>query len=249
MKLQGWYLYNSAVVLKTDTDCFIFDYYPYEGQPHSGGLSDGRLNLTEIRAFGLPVTVFVSHSHADHFDKSIFDWRSEIPGIRYVLSHDVPAPRDAVPEQILTVQAGQEYRWNGLALRTLLSTDLGVAFFIRTQNAVIYHAGDLNFWDWEGESTAYRSQMERDYKGQIDLLRGEHIDLAFVPLDGRLEETYWKGLDYYMRVTDTAHVVPIHFREQYEVFDWLRRQPQAAEYLNKIQVITHRGQSFSFETK
>lgn len=120
---------------------------------------------------------------------------------------------------------------------------------IRIPGAVIYHAGDLNFWDWEGESDAYRRQMEQDYKEQIDCIAGEQIDLAFVPLDGRLEGTYWKGLDYLMRATDTRHVVPMHFRDQYEVFDWLRRQPEAQDYLNRVQVLTHQGQPFLFDVE
>lgn len=247
MKLQGWYLYNSAFVLKTETQCFIFDYYPYAGEPHTGSLDAGRLDLSQIREFGLPVTVFVSHAHYDHFDKSIFAWQKELPEIHYVLSDDVPAPYGLPSDSVLTVQAGRQYEWNGLVIRTLLSTDQGVAFFIRTPGAVIYHAGDLNFWDWEGESKAYRSQMEQDYKEQINCIVGERIDLAFVPLDGRLEGTYWKGLDYFMRTTETRHVVPMHFRDQYEVFDWLHRQPEAQEYLDRVQVLTHKGQSFVFD--
>lgn len=249
MKLQGWYLYNSAFVLKTETHCFIFDYYPYAGEPRTGSLDSGRLDLQQIREFGLPVTVFVSHAHYDHFDKSIFTWREELPEICYVLSDDVPAPHGLSSDCVLTVQAGRQYEWNGLVIRTLLSTDQGVAFFIRTPGAVIYHAGDLNFWDWEGESDAYRRQMEQDYKGQIDCIAGEQIDLAFVPLDGRLEGTYWKGLDYLMRATDTRHVVPMHFRDQYEVFDWLRRQPEAQDYLSRVQVLTHQGQPFLFDVE
>ncbi|WP_085832737.1 MBL fold metallo-hydrolase [Clostridium merdae] len=247
MKLQGWYLYNSSFVLRTEKQCFLFDYYPYAGEPETGSLECGRLDLERIRDFRLPLTVFVSHAHYDHFDKSIFLIENKISDVHFVLSDDVPVPHGFSDEQVLTVQAGKEYQWNGLMIRTLLSTDEGVAFLIRTPEGTIYHAGDLNFWDWEGESTAYRRQMEQDYKQQIDCIAGEHIDLAFVPLDGRLEGTYWKGLDYFMRSTNTQYVVPMHFRDQYEVFDWLRQQPEAKNYLNKVEMITHSGQTFCLD--
>lgn len=244
MDLQCWYLYNSAFVLKTKTHCFIFDYYPYEGQPVTGDLDRGRLDLKQIRDFGLPVIVFVSHSHYDHYDSSIFEWKWMLPDVKYVLSSDVPARESILDENVLVVEPNHGYQFQGMGIQTLSSTDQGVAFLIRAQGFTLYHAGDLNFWDWEGESPVYRKQMEQDYKEQIDFLKGETIDLAFVPLDGRLEGNYWKGLDYYMRTTQTRHVVPMHFRQQYEVFDWLKEQPQAQDYLDKVQILTHRGQSF-----
>ena len=40
---------------------------------------------------------------------------------------------------------------NSTKVTALLSTDNGVAFIVKTSEGVIYHAGDLNDWYWEGE--------------------------------------------------------------------------------------------------
>ena len=50
----------------------------------------------------------------------------------------------------------------------------------------VYHAGDLNWWHWEGESEEWNRKMAEDYRAEIDTLAGERIDLAFLPVDGRL---------------------------------------------------------------
>lgn len=247
MKLQGWYLYNSAFVLKTPQHCFVFDYYPYEGEPKTGGLAQGRLNLEEIEAFGLPVVVFVSHSHYDHYNRCIFDWWDKLPTVRYVLSDDISPVPSRLGQDALTVRENQNYEYEGLQIRTFHSTDEGVAFLIREGALTLYFGGDLNHWDWAGESDAYRKTMEQDYRREIDRLEGEKIDLAFVPLDGRLEENYWKGLDYFMRSTETSHVVPMHFRHQYEVFEQLRLEPKAQGYISKVQVFDRTGQEFQVE--
>ena len=39
----------------------------------------------------------------------------------------------------------------GAEIRTLRSTDEGVAFVVHYAGKTIYHAGDLNWWHWEGE--------------------------------------------------------------------------------------------------
>lgn len=36
-------------------------------------------------------------------------------------------------------------------VKTLFSTDEGVAFLLRCSEGTIYHAGDLNDWVWNGE--------------------------------------------------------------------------------------------------
>jgi hypothetical protein len=53
--------------------------------------------------------------------------------------------------------------------------------------------------------------MEVDYKREIDKLENRQIDLAFVPLDPRLESAYSYGLDYFLEKTETKVVFPMHF--------------------------------------
>lgn len=243
MELRVWYFYNSIFAVETAAHFFIFDYFPYPGEPSQGGLAQGRLNLEELQ--DRDVVAFASHGHYDHFDECIFSWRGTIPKLRYVLSDDIKIPAALSGSDIVTVKARGEYDLGDLSVRTLHSTDLGVAFLIRTQGLTLYHGGDLNWWKWEGESDAYNAQMGEDYRREIDSLQNPEIDLAFVPLDGRLEQNYALGLDYFMRHTRTHRVVPMHFRDDYSVFARLKNEPCAGAYLDRVQTLDHPGQSFS----
>ena len=71
----------------------------------------------------------------------------------------------------------------GVCIRTLHSTDEGVAFFVSAGGRTIYHAGDLNWWHWEEESADYNLAMEKDYKREIEKMKGQKVDVAFVPVD------------------------------------------------------------------
>ena len=98
------------------------------------------------------------------------------------------------------VKRRQNLSVDELRIQTLRSTDEGVAFLVRVKGITLYHAGDLNWWHWEEEGPEYNEKMKRDYQAEIGTIEGEHIDLAFVPLDPRLEEAYGWGIDYFMRV-------------------------------------------------
>lgn len=71
---------------------------------------------------------------------------------------------------------------NGTQVSTLLSTDSGVAFIVKTSEGAIYHAGDLNDWHWEGETEADNRHMSSMYRAEIDKIKDAHFDAAFVPL-------------------------------------------------------------------
>ncbi len=73
------------------------------------------------------------------------------------------------------------------SIQTLKSTDAGVAFVVQTEDVHLYHAGDLNWWAWPDDTPEEAAGMKQAYWAQLDKLRGQHFDLAFVPLDPRLE--------------------------------------------------------------
>ncbi len=80
-----------------------------------------------------------------------------------------------------------------MKIRTLRSTDEGVAFFVRLKEMTIFHAGDLNWWHWEDESETYNEMMRRNYQYEIGKIEGEKIDVAFLPLDLRQERAILLG--------------------------------------------------------
>ena len=56
---------------------------------------------------------------------------------------------------------------------------------VAADEKTIYHAGDLNWWHWEGEEPAWNRDMEVRFQRYLEPLRRRHIDLAMVPLDPR----------------------------------------------------------------
>lgn len=225
------YLDHSGFAVDLGDKLLIFDYYRGE---LPAGTSDRKLY------------VFSSHAHQDHFQKKIFAWSGD-RDVTYILSKDIrknAAAKNAPGEGVYYLAPRQELPLDGLSVRTLRSTDAGVAFLVETEGKVIYHAGDLNWWHWEEEDDAYNRMMRGDYQKEIETLTGEKIDLAFVVLDPRQEEQFYWGFDWYMRHTDTKIVFPMHMWKQYEVQDRLIGMEVSEPYREKIMRIREMGQVF-----
>lgn len=238
MEAEIRYLYHSGFAVKTERHFLIFDYY--RDDPRGGGLADGVIDPGEIR--DLDTVVFVSHSHPDHFSRKIFDLKSGVEKIRYVLSSEIRTREDAV-----LIRAGQTRDLGDLTVRALRSTDIGAAFLVKTDGLCIYHAGDLNWWHWEGEPAADNERMARQYKEQIDTLRGEAIDIAFVPVDPRLGENCLLGLGYFMETAGAGLAVPMHAFGNPAFYERLKSDPRAASYRGKIWFYKNRGDKTVFE--
>ena len=223
------YLGHSGFFVEMEDACFLFDYY-------KGDLPEADR--------GKKLFVFVSHGHYDHYRKEIFSLRDQYDQVRCLISSDIFV-REA--EDILSVKPNEETEVLGCRIRTLRSTDEGVAFLLKYRGRTIYHAGDLNWWHWEEETEEYNTAMRRAYQSEINKLQGEKIDLAFVPVDPRLGEQYCWGLDCFMKRTDTKSVFPMHFWDNYAVFDRLALEKCAQDYEDRIIRIEREGQSFLLE--
>ena len=207
-KITVDYLGHSGFLVETQTALLLFDYYK------------GPLKLAAERAdqTGKPMYVFASHVHGDHFNPEIFSLEAEGRKITYVLAFDIRGNKKIpgkVAGEIHYLDADQTVEIAGLGtVETLKSTDEGVAFFITdTSGNVIYHAGDLHWWDWEGEDQEWLDGVEALYKQEIGRIAGRKIDLAFVVLDDRLEQNYAEGMTYFLQQCEAEMVFPMHFWE------------------------------------
>ena len=205
----------------------VFDYY-------EGNLPDF---LEAVKLY-----VFVSHVHYDHFNPQIFQWKDQYPDIQYILSNDIE--EKGFKESCTFVGPGQEVVLDGIKIRTLRSTDEGVAFLVQAGERRIYHAGDLNWWHWEEESRVYNEMMRRRFLHEMEKLEGESVDVAFLPLDPRQEEQYAWGFDYFMRHTRTGCAFPMHFWEEYEVYDRLIEDTRSEPYRQRVMKVSKPQQSF-----
>lgn len=255
------YLGHSGFLVETKEHYLLFDYYT------------GKL---PVFLPGKKLTVFVSHSHQDHYNKEIFALQSgaeagtvqkscevqimtektpsERRHITYVLSKDI---RRKQAEQFVsgenTLLSVKAYETCGLyggrmRIETLRSTDAGVAYLVtiaedggRTYR--FYHAGDLNLWKWEGESKAHNNNMEANYRREMERLKGQYFDAAFVPLDPRLERFAFGGLDLFLEAADAKIVFPMHFWKQPGIIrEYLRARPQVKNLVE----LKEEGRTYEF---
>ena len=221
--MEVTYIHHSSFLVETNLCYYLFDY-------EKGALP--KLDVSK------PILVLASHSHHDHYNSYVFSILKEMgmQNIQAVLSEDIAPPQSI---DTLSVEPCREYTLClGQKLTTYRSTDLGVAFLIEDGKELIYHAGDLNDWVWEGEDPSYNKQMTLDYRKQIDLLTrklaGRKIDCAFVVLDPRQEKDYERGMLYFLKQVNAKKILPMHYWKKPQIItQFLQEHP---EYKDKIQI-------------
>lgn len=165
-----WYTGHSGWTIKTKNHLLIFDYWPGDYAPPLPSLSNGYINPAELG--DIPTTVFVSHSHRDHYDPVIFDWREARPDITYIIGFK---PDDATGYAYMGPR--EERTFDGVKVSTIESNDSGVGFLVEVDGMVIYHPGDH----------ANRQQdFSGPFKAEIEYLAAKNvdIDLTFAPVSG-----------------------------------------------------------------
>lgn len=230
------YIGHSGFCVEFDSAVCIFDYYKGE--------------IPKIGA-EKPVFIFASHWHSDHLNFEIFQMRQRYPHVVWLLSDDIRKKysrnylrkhglRVEDEERVFFLKERQRYEFavgdseEKIDIETFHSTDEGVAFAVRLEGKQIYHAGDLNWWTWKGETEQEYEAMTKAFWEEIERLRGRHFDAAFVPLDPRQEEKFYLGLDAFMRTTDTDAVYPMHFWDDASVIEKIRKMECSQPYREKI---------------
>jgi len=209
------YLGHSGFLVETERLLLLFDYYR------------GDLSLLDGKPPEKPLFVFASHAHKDHFNPAIFSLAERRQNVRYIFSFDIRG-NPAVPSDadVAWLEADETYDIPGLGkVKTLLSTDEGVAFLVETGSETLFHAGDLHWWDWKGEDPAWLDQQEQVFKREIGALADVKPDAAFVVLDDRLEENFAEGLLWFLSVCRPACVLPMHYWQDDTVIDRFKALP------------------------
>ena len=216
MKIDITYINHSGFLLEWDYCYWLFDYY--NGQIPN--LDNNKMLL-----------VFVSHGHGDHFNPDIFKLYKEHPKTAYLISSDIKLNEgikqkyritEELSDLIQIVKSNQEYELfdedkNKILIKTLKSTDSGVAYIVEYCGKTIYHAGDLNLWVWMGEDKQFNNNMRAYFNKEISKLEKTNLDIAFAPLDPRQEEWYSLGMDALLSSTSVRYVFPMHFWNKPEI--------------------------------
>jgi len=246
LRASIFHLYHSGVAVRSSNNLLVFDYfndYPAAGKDQSTeAFSGGVIGKKELST-PEEVFVFVSHNHGDHYNSIIFEWEEYRPDIKYIISDDIKAFRDS--DNINVVSKDQEINTGGIRVKTFGSTDKGVSFLVELEGIKIFHAGDLNWWYWDNFSEEQLAVEEREYKDEIAKIKGENIDIAFVPVDPRLGDYYHLGGDYFIKEIKPALFVPIHFADNYSITtQYYRRMKKEG---TEVAVIKGRGERIIYD--
>ncbi len=239
--IKIWYLYNSGFAIKLNNKLLIFDYYLDDASALSRGLDSGVIRKDDLE--GLSVYVFVSHNHYDHFNRVIFSWEQwgNAAEIHYILSSDIDAPK--LPS-VTILEPNAQKIIGEVFITSLKSNDEGIAFFLEVDNIHIFHSGDLNWWNWSDETDEWKKNIESTYKLELSKLKPHPIDIAFIPVDPRLDKNYALSLQYFSReiAPPNCLIFPMHFRDKLEVFEQLEKEGYLEN--KSILPINSRGQLF-----
>lgn len=228
------YLFHSGFSVETAHHFFLFDYCP--------SMDRDRQITGELLKTKENVYVFASHNHGDHFDSAILKWADENPAITYVLSSDVIFQRGSLKCHVMS--AYEEWADRGMKVKAYGSTDEGISFRVKADGLSIFHAGDLNWWRWSGETQAEQEYAETIFKAEMDKMAGEQIDIAMFPVDRRLEENFSIGAEYFAAKFHPQLLIPMHFGQDFGATTaFLEKAKRIGQ---RTVEITKRGQEISY---
>ena len=230
------FLDHSGFLLELPTVTLLFDWWKGE--------------LPALRP-GVPLLVFSSHRHEDHFKPEIFALDADA----FLLGSDIrPTPRNLEKWGVSEEKAARCARLGkhdtvtplpGVTVETFPSTDEGVAFLVTADGQAVFHAGDLNWWHWEGEDPSWNRNMEVNFKRYTEPLRGRRMDIAMLPLDPRLGEDGFRGPKYFLELADVRRFLPMH---QWGDFGFTKQFLSCYTMFKRQTVCVNRtGQIFTFE--
>ncbi|TCT15317.1 L-ascorbate metabolism protein UlaG (beta-lactamase superfamily) [Natranaerovirga pectinivora] len=206
------YLYHSGFTVETNNYLLIFDYFKDHGLENKS-VANGFIGKEDLET-KKKIIVFSSHSHHDHFNPIILDWINVNKAIQYVFSSDIVI--DKKEPYMTFLSPYDSIILDDLNIKAYGSTDLGVSFLVKVDESTIFHAGDLNWWYWWDDTEEEIAKAEKWFKEEIDYMKDEKIDVAFFPVDQRLEQNYALGAKYFIDILKPKYLIPMHFGDHYE---------------------------------
>lgn len=244
MKVDIYHLYHSGVAVEFEDNLFVFDYYKDSPSRGSKGIKAGIIDSDYL--IDKNVYVFVSHSHYDHFNPVIFNWLENNDSINYILSSDVKTNKQI--NNLYQMEKDQELKLAAVKVRTLGSTDRGVSFLVKIADFNIFHSGDLNWWHWSSFSAKELKKEEVDYKQEVDKLKGQEVDIAFVPVDPRLREHYYLAGDYFINTLKPKLFIPLHFQDRFSITEkFADKMKNLPDLQTRIAIINKPGEKIGYE--
>lgn len=197
------YLLNSGFMVRDGKILMVFDDYEDPARVVDKAVDAGDFEHLYI---------FVSHAHFDHFGTHIRAYARQVT--RYIFSNDIKRTKRVKifpADDITFIRRYNEWTGEGIHIWTYDSTDIGVSFLVETETGGrIFHAGDFNWWCWEGDTPENQELAQKIFEKQLKRMKGMDVDVAFFPVDGRLENTQECGVTEFVKRTDIKSLVAMH---------------------------------------
>ena len=136
-----YFLHHSGFIYENEKSLLVFDFYKDPEDRLETLLKDSKKKLY----------FFVSHYHADHFNRDIRRWEERAEA--YIMHKNCWLTMDREEKKHLMVP-GDTLTIGDLTVTMYGSTDEGGSFLVKSGGKTIFHAGDLNWWHWAGEPAA-----------------------------------------------------------------------------------------------
>lgn len=251
--IKCFYGGQSAFIIETERETLVFDWY--------------RRSIPSLNS-NKPVYIFASHVHGDHFHFRIlrltkyYDVRGIYIGYDQSNAETLGMFDNMAPEyeELISFFNGEQLLQTEYGfVKSLCSTDLGVAFIVKVGNRVFYHAGDLfcrskcTFGNYKKTNTSVMSfsnndkQLLEDFYNQIDsnenifykytepLRNVGTIDYAMLPLDPRWADYGIRTVNHYLNIANIRYFSPMHLWEQWDyVSDLIRANPSVADKMISV---------------
>ena len=212
--MKIYYIYHSCFIVETESSFLIFDYFKNKNDLKQD--FDFKELLNYIINSHKDLYVFASHNHQDHYNIEILNWIKEKVNTHYILSSDIKLYSSI--NNLYIARQGDEFTINDLKIQIFGSTDQGISFLVNVDNYNIFHAGDLNWWKWMDDTEEEEKEMEDAFKAVIkDIVKvNTDIDIAFFPVDRRLEDNYLYGGQYFIEILNPKVLIPMHFWDDFK---------------------------------
>ena len=248
--MQIVFIHHSCFLVELDDKVLIFDYF--DGDKVEGVHFTGKLPSYEPDT---KIYMFASHSHKDHYDMDILRLADKYSNIHYIFSKDIRiSPHflskhridPAVRERVTFVSPDNTYHVDDLDIMTLRSTDAGVAFYVTSNGVSLFHAGDLNDWEWDGAGDLINGRVRRAFRHEIKKLSEKPINVAFFPMDPKLTEYQFKGFDFFLQNTSAEFVFPMHMWQDYSGIAEYKKRLSNKDMADRVIEIERENQTFAF---
>lgn len=192
-----YFLHHSGFIYENETSLLVFDFYKD---------TENRLE-TLLKDSTKKLYFFVSHYHADHFNRDIRKWEERAEA--YIMHKNCWLTMDGEEKKHLMVP-GDTLTIGDLTVTMYGSTDEGGSFLVKSEGKTIFHAGDLNWWHWAGEPAADNLAARRDFFDELSRFSERQVDVAFFPVDARQQAAREWGVMAYLERVEPKLLVAMH---------------------------------------